>query len=175
MQENADDIKEPSPAAVAATAELKPLTKLSDDEKRPAKRADNGILNGEGKVESGSESPGAKSPRKKDESKQNSRPRSAASKSYASLGSTKMRSGDAKQGMTVETETVPSVPQSALNVGDRSGAGRGENSGSVRQKPSSEAIRPKKERKKTSSKARSINQSTGMSARCRRVYSSVIY
>lgn len=63
--------------------------------------------------------------------------------------------------MTVETETVQSIPQSSLNAGDRSTGGRGENSGSVRLKPSNETIRPKKERKKPSAKARSVNQGTG--------------
>lgn len=63
--------------------------------------------------------------------------------------------------MTVETETVQSIPQSSLNAGDRSSGGRGENSGSVRLKPSNETIRPKKERKKPAAKARSINQGTG--------------
>jgi hypothetical protein len=63
--------------------------------------------------------------------------------------------------MTVETETVQSIPQSSLNAGDRLNGGRGENSGSVRLKPSNETIRPKKERKKPSAKARSVNQGTG--------------
>jgi len=65
--------------------------------------------------------------------------------------------------MTVETETVQSIPQSSINPGDRLNGGRGENSGSVRLKPSNETIRPKKERKKPSAKARSVNQGTASS------------
>lgn len=163
VRENSnDEIKEESPAAVQAVADLKPSTKATDNEISPSKR-ENGTNGGEPMghvVESGSESAGTKSPRKKEE--QSQRPRNTQTKSYASLASTKSRQQEGKQNMTVETETVPSIPQSALNVGDRSGAGRGENSGSIKQKPSSETIRPKKERKKTTQKARSINQGTGM-------------
>ncbi|KAF2764202.1 hypothetical protein EJ03DRAFT_346377 [Teratosphaeria nubilosa] len=65
--------------------------------------------------------------------------------------------------MTVETETVASIPQSALNPGDRIGSGRVDPSGTLRLKPSTETIRPKKERKKPSQKARSINQGTASS------------
>jgi hypothetical protein len=63
--------------------------------------------------------------------------------------------------MTVETETVQSIPQSGLTAGDRSLGLRNE-AGSVRLKPSTETIRPRKERKKVDRKARSINQGTGM-------------
>lgn len=165
VRENStDDVKEPSAAAVQAAADLKPLTKLSDDEKQSSKRENLGTEgeNTAQQAESGSESTGTKSPKKKEQNDQAQRPKTQQSKSYASLASTKSRQQEGKPNMTVETETVPSIPQSALNVGDRSGAGRGENSGSVKQKPSSEAIRPKKERKKTAQKARSINQGTGM-------------
>ncbi|KAK3058413.1 Vacuolar inheritance and morphology protein, partial [Teratosphaeriaceae sp. CCFEE 6253] len=62
--------------------------------------------------------------------------------------------------MTVETETVQSIPQSALVPGDRNSSGRNDPSGSIRLKPSMETIRPKKERKKPAQKARSINQGT---------------
>jgi hypothetical protein len=56
--------------------------------------------------------------------------------------------------MTVETETVSSIPQVAL------GAGTG-NNGTIRAKPSSETIRPKKDKKKTSRKAPSATSGTG--------------
>ncbi len=59
--------------------------------------------------------------------------------------------------MTVETETVSSIPQVAVG----GGAGGAGNNGSLRAKPSSETIRPKKEKKKTGRKAPSINSGTG--------------
>ncbi|KAK5168978.1 Vacuolar inheritance and morphology protein [Saxophila tyrrhenica] len=159
VQENsADDVKEPSPAAVRAAADLKPLTRLDQEEKAEA-------ANGETETtslhaESGSESAGAKTEKKKDQESIAQRPKNGTTKSYASLASSKSRQPEGKQNMTVETETVPSIPQSAIAAGDRSGGTRNENSGSVRLKPSNETIRPKKERKKPTQKARSINQGT---------------
>jgi hypothetical protein len=64
--------------------------------------------------------------------------------------------GSAKN-MTVETETVSSIPQVAVG----GGAGAGGGSGTLRAKPSSETIRPKKEKKKTARKAPSITSGTG--------------
>ena len=65
--------------------------------------------------------------------------------------------------MTVETETVSSVPQATLSGGsERSGNSRGEGGpGSLRLRPSTETIRPKKDRKKTSRKQHSIQSGTG--------------
>ena len=65
----------------------------------------------------------------------------------------------ATKGMTVEAETVSTVPQVALGVatGERTAPGRTETAGSLRLKPSNETIRPKKERKKAVRKAPSIN------------------
>ena len=67
--------------------------------------------------------------------------------------------------MTVETETVTSIPQAAIGgpPGERVAQGRGDPSGSLRLKPSNETIRPKKDRKKAARKAPSINAGTGMS------------
>ncbi|KAF2862222.1 hypothetical protein K470DRAFT_213418 [Piedraia hortae CBS 480.64] len=59
--------------------------------------------------------------------------------------------------MTVETETVASVPQSGL--AERAASGRNDVS-TLRLKPSSETIRPRKDRRKPGAKARSINQGT---------------
>lgn len=165
VQENSvDDIKEPSPAAVKAAADLKPLTKISDDDKQATKAESNSVEveKHTQQGESGSESAGTKVEKKKDQSTTQQRPKNSNSKSYASITSTKSRQPEGKQNMTVETETVASIPQSALSAGDRTNGGRNDNSGSVKLKPSIETIRPKKERKKTSQKARSVNQSTGM-------------
>ena len=57
--------------------------------------------------------------------------------------------------MTVETETVSSIPQVAV------GGPGGGNNGSIRAKPSSETIRPKKEKKKTARKTASVTSGTG--------------
>ena len=66
--------------------------------------------------------------------------------------------------MTVETETVSSIPQVALGGGaiERNLASRTDTGGSLRLKPSSETIRPKKEKKKIARKAPSLNAGTGM-------------
>ena len=65
--------------------------------------------------------------------------------------------------MTVETETVSSIPQVAVGggTGERNLSGRTENPGSVRLKPSNETIRPKKEKKKPARKAPSLHAGTG--------------
>lgn len=65
--------------------------------------------------------------------------------------------------MTVETETVSSIPQVAFGggAGERSMPSRTDTGGSVRLKPSVETIRPKKEKKKVVRKAPSINSGTG--------------
>jgi hypothetical protein len=59
--------------------------------------------------------------------------------------------------MTVETETVSSIPQVA--VGGVASATGG--NGSLRAKPSSETIRPKKDRKKSTRKPPSVTSGTG--------------
>jgi hypothetical protein len=60
--------------------------------------------------------------------------------------------------MTVETETVSSIPQATLGpAADRSVSGRNEQGGTLRVKASAETIRPKKEKKKATKKAPSIH------------------
>lgn len=84
------------------------------------------------------------------------RPSGPATKSYtatAGAGKGKPSGEVSTRNMTVEAETVSSVPQ--VNVG-----GPGPN-GSIRAKPSSETIRPKKEKKKTSRKTPSVTSGTG--------------
>jgi hypothetical protein len=68
-----------------------------------------------------------------------------AKRSFTNLTSSSKKSADPPRTMTVETETVSSIPQ-LLNP-DRSGRDRDGN-GSVRTKPSNETIRPKKKDKK---------------------------
>ena len=66
--------------------------------------------------------------------------------------------------MTVETETVSSIPQVALGGGavERTLANRPDTTGSLRLQPSNETIRPKKEKKKIVRKAPSLNAGPGM-------------
>ena len=65
--------------------------------------------------------------------------------------------------MTVETETVSTIPQVALGggAGERTVPGRTEVGGSLRLKPSNETIRPRKDKKKVVRKAPSLNSGTG--------------
>jgi hypothetical protein len=66
----------------------------------------------------------------------------------------KATEGSTTKNMTVETETVSSIPQVAV------GGGATVN-GTLRAKPSSETIRPKKEKKKTARKAPSVASGIG--------------
>jgi hypothetical protein len=81
-----------------------------------------------------------------------------------SIGKLKSKSGvePALENMTVETETVSSIPQAALGPpSDRAGASRDAGAGTLRVKASNETIRPKKDRKKAARKAPSINTASG--------------
>jgi hypothetical protein len=81
-----------------------------------------------------------------------------ARRSFTNLAGTKTRStNEPPRTMTVETETVESVPQ--IIGGERGMSGRDGN-GSVRTKPSSETIRPKKDKKKFARKPPSLHAGT---------------
>lgn len=84
----------------------------------------------------------------------------AASKSFsaAGVGRGKPSGEGSTKNMTVETETVSSIPQVAVGP-----IGGGGNNGSIRTKPSTETIRPKKEKKKTARKAPSVTSNTASS------------
>ncbi|KAH0538124.1 hypothetical protein FGG08_005286 [Glutinoglossum americanum] len=84
-------------------------------------------------------------------------------KSYSALNPRGKPAGEGStKNMTVETETVSSIPQVAVGggAGERGGPTRSETGGSVRQKPSTETIRPKKEKKRVR-KAPSVTAGTG--------------
>lgn len=81
---------------------------------------------------------------------------------YQNLSSNKARPAEGSRNMTVETETVSSIPQSQIATIDRSTLGRPDLGGSLRMKPSTETIRPRKERKRATRKAPSINNGTGV-------------
>lgn len=80
--------------------------------------------------------------------------------STASVKNNKVKPSEGSlQNMTVETETVASVPQVSLApAGSKEGA-----SGTLRAKPSSETIRPRKEKKKTR-KQPNVGSGTGENA-----------
>ncbi|KAI9879740.1 MAG: hypothetical protein M1830_007365 [Pleopsidium flavum] len=86
-------------------------------------------------------------------------------KSLTHLNSTRGKVGNegSVRNMTVETETVSSIPQVAVGggAGDRGVLGRTDTVGSLRLKPSAETIRPKKEKKKVVRKTPSVNSGTG--------------
>ena len=127
------------------------------------------------KAESGSESGGNKSTETTKGSKEARRPEVVSSSAkpqivHPKTSSTQLHPAKGKTGsegtvknMTVETETVSTIPHVALGggAGERAGAGRAETAGSLRLKPSNETIRPRKERKKVVRRAPSINSGTG--------------
>ncbi|GIZ48372.1 hypothetical protein CKM354_001143500 [Cercospora kikuchii] len=174
VQENINDSQDPSPAAVQAAADLKPLTKITGEEPKTSPTKSE-IQPGE----SGSESAGNKS----DSNNKRGRRQSTGTSSHTahsqppaakkaqlqhkpshSIGPTaKERQAAGKQNMTVETETVQSIPQSQLAPATDRSASRIESGGTVKLKPSNETIRPRKERKKAAPKTRSVNQGTATS------------
>lgn len=62
------------------------------------------------------------------------------------------------QSMTVETETVCSIPQVSLTTGAKDGG-----SGTLRAKPSTETIKPKKDKKRTTRKQPAVNSGAASS------------
>src|SRR5271154_1484220 len=87
---------------------------------------------------------------------------SLAKRSFTNLASTKNRPApESMRSMTVETETVSSIPQVVLGVnGERGASGRMNSVASVRPRPSSETIRPKKDKKKLTRKPPSHHSGT---------------
>ena len=127
--------------------------------------------------ESGNDSAGSKHAGKGADSKKDARkPATAANsakppvmqskRSFTQLPFTKSKtapSDGSVKNMTVETETVSSIPQLALGggAGERHPLRRTDTGGSLRLKPSNETIRPKKEKKRVVRKAPSANSGTG--------------
>ncbi|KAI9688286.1 MAG: hypothetical protein M1820_010298 [Bogoriella megaspora] len=122
---------------------------------------------GESESESGGNRSDGRGRRPGQNSQGSQRPKTnSTQKPYAQLAPTRSRTGQENSGnMTVETETVSSVPQATLSGGsERSGSNRADGAqGSLRLKPSTETIRPKKERKKTSRKQPSLQSGTASS------------
>ncbi|KAF4536627.1 Phospholipid metabolism enzyme [Lasiodiplodia theobromae] len=91
------------------------------------------------------------------------RPSATSRGSFTGLVPGKSRSvTEPSKNMTVETETVRSVPQGVMGQPQGGPApGRGEPSGSLRLKLSNETIRPRREKRRTVRKAPSITSGTG--------------
>ncbi|CAD6579976.1 MAG: hypothetical protein ASARMPREDX12_009424 [Alectoria sarmentosa] len=112
---------------------------------------------------------GNKDTRKSATAAKSSKPPVVQSKrSFTQLPFTKSKtapSDGSVKNMTVETETVSSIPQLALGggAGERHPLGRTETGGSLRLKPSNETIRPKKEKKRVVRKAPSMTSGTASS------------
>ncbi len=88
----------------------------------------------------------------------------APSAAYAASNSKGKAGAEASvQSMTVETETVSSVPQVAVGggAGERGGSIRADPAGSVRLRPSMETIKPKKDKKRVMRKTPSLISGTG--------------
>ncbi|KAL8872297.1 MAG: hypothetical protein Q9174_002055 [Haloplaca sp. 1 TL-2023] len=125
--------------------------------------------------ESGNDSAGSRDPSKEDvpDTKHQDTSKTSAAKPqvvHPRRSHTQLHPGKGKTGaegsvksMTVETETVSSVPQVALGggTGERGLIGRTDTGVSLRPKPSTETIRPKKEKKRVVRKAPSMNAGTG--------------
>ncbi|KAF2760083.1 hypothetical protein EJ05DRAFT_271801 [Pseudovirgaria hyperparasitica] len=153
---------------VTTQGSSKPDTDNSTQESAAFKTSEDLTSKSSRAVESGSESGENKNNGKAKviQPKSATTPRSGLSNrsSFTSLTQTKSRSVNESKNMTVETETVPSIPQATIGAPiDRNIQGRSEASGSLRLKPSNETIRPKKERKKPPRKAPSVNSGTASS------------
>ncbi|KAL8697458.1 MAG: hypothetical protein Q9224_002299, partial [Gallowayella concinna] len=149
-------------------------------DKRPERIEESSLEDGNGKDqpsrhESGNESSESKCPPKEDGKDGRSQdlakaasvkpqvvhPKKSSTQLHPAKGKTAAE-GSVKS-MTVETETVSSIPQVALGggAGERGLPGRTDTGGSLRLKPSTETIRPKKEKKRVVRKAPSLNAGTG--------------
>ncbi|KAL8772174.1 MAG: hypothetical protein Q9209_002609 [Squamulea sp. 1 TL-2023] len=179
-------------SSVPSTPALGPAAKqeasvLATSDKRPERIEESSLEDDHGpdqssRQESGNESGEGKHASKEDEkeSKQPDLAKASAVKPHVvhpKKSSTQLHPAKGKTGaegsvksMIVETETVSSIPQVALGggAGERGLPGRTDTSGSLRLKPSTETIRPKKEKKRVVRKAPSLNAGTGGSLSFRR-------
>lgn len=162
-------IKQESTSKAASTSDRRPETieetSLDDDVgKDQASRQESGNESGESKNASKED---GKDGKPQDLAKASAvkpqvvHPKKSSTQLHPAKGKTGAE-GSVKS-MTVETETVSSIPQVALGggAGERGLPGRTDTGGSLRLKPSTETIRPKKEKKRVVRKAPSLNAGTG--------------
>ncbi|KAF1810791.1 hypothetical protein P152DRAFT_450785 [Eremomyces bilateralis CBS 781.70] len=115
-------------------------------------------------TESGSDSSSKtrkdRKPRQDDDPDRTPRPKAVRQKSsFTNLPATNTRAQEGpSKNMTVETETVASIPQAPLggSTQDWIASGKNDNNGTIRVKPSLETIRPKKDRKRVVRKPPSV-------------------
>ena len=126
--------------------------RLLTDQENPMENAFSKNIKAKASNESGSDSGGKGEIKMRSTAPPTSLRPNAPAKAYSTNTSTRGKpSGEGStRNMTVETETVSSIPQMAVG-----GPAVG-NNGSIRAKPSTETIRPKKEKKKTARKTPSV-------------------
>lgn len=178
-----ETVQESSLPATPAIGTRTALTSKGGSNDHPERIDENPIeeafgKDGNSRPESGNDSAGSKhagsksAEGKKDTRKPATAPNSAkpptvqSKRSFTQLPFTKGKTAPADgsvKNMTVETETVSSIPQLALGggAGERNTLRRTDTGGSLRLKPSNETIRPKKEKKRVVRKAPSANSGTG--------------
>ncbi|KAE8335826.1 hypothetical protein BDV24DRAFT_142949 [Aspergillus arachidicola] len=149
VQEMASDQSTPSTETILNQSALEQsrLQKIDEDSTPKASRQN---------TESGSDSGGNKSLELREESRRRGSGAKGTDNLIPKRSSTSLAGARGKptdgsvRNMIVETETVSSIPQVSLGVvtGDRSNSGRVD-PGTLRMKPSTETIRPKKEKKRT--------------------------
>lgn len=166
--ETVQETSQPSTPALGVTASKDKLEdglkQLSLEQENPMERSFTKAMDSKAKTESGSDSGGTKGEIKMRSTTSTisaTAPRTTGPppKSYSTggvVGRGKPSGEGSTKNMTVETETVSSIPQVA--VGGTGGPGI---NGSLRAKPSSETIRPKKDKKKTIRKAPSVTSGAG--------------
>lgn len=178
-----ETVQESSLPSTPVIGAARPLDKNNRGHDRPERIEENPMEEAfardhKSKPESGNESSGGKSLGRKsgDEAKEGWKPTSTrassklpaihSKKSYTNLpGKLKTTSEGSVKNMTVETETVSSIPQVAVGggTGERSVPGRSDTGSSLRMKESTETIRPKKDKKKVLRKTTSLNAGTASS------------
>lgn len=135
--------------------------------KEPSSRPESGNDSAGSKHAGSKSADGKKDTRKSATASNSAKPPVVQSKrSFTQLPFTKGKTAPADgsvKNMTVETETVSSIPQLALGggAGERNPLRRTDTGGSLRLKPSNETIRPKKEKKRVVRKAPSASSGTG--------------
>ncbi|KAG8532583.1 uncharacterized protein KY384_002460 [Bacidia gigantensis] len=174
-----ETVQESSPSADSVLNNVRPIDrKKSNTTERPARidedpSEEDTTHEARSRVESGNESSGSRQV-ETNKSGDGWKPATTASSvkaptihsknSYTQLpGKLKSASEGSVKNMTVETETVSSIPQVAVGggAGERGAPARSDTGGSVRLKPSTETIRPKKEKKKVVRKAPPVNAGNG--------------
>lgn len=173
---NASGLETVAEGSMPNTPAIGPLLNMSDDQSLESKKPDTKEVENAPKsqsssavdrIGSGTDGPGDNVEKGDVSSKTatatGSRPASSlAKRSFTNLASAKSRPApESMRSMTVETETVSSIPQVVLGVNaERGASGRMNSTSSVRPRPSAETFKPKKEKKKSTRKPPSLQSGT---------------